>query len=244
MERFRFDLARQANKKPYVIMAALALAKEPRLAERLAKLLEVDRRSSALPDLAGWAHGPWTSLFEVGSPPPAASRGPFSPLLPYPVVDAPKLVAHDRVPTLQKSQSDTARLIAFFLVLPAPARLARPRGAASSPPRPPAELVKRRAFVTSVSGTGNLFTWPGSSGADRHRSCADSVCLGAGERRRVAQRQHLPEPGSRPPRSTPTATSRAFPGRRAAAVTARSCRAAGPGISPTASPASPARSTS
>lgn len=35
LERFRFDLARQANKKPYVIMAALALAKQPRLAERL-----------------------------------------------------------------------------------------------------------------------------------------------------------------------------------------------------------------
>jgi len=40
MERFRFDLARQANKKPYVIMAALALAKEPRLAERLREMME------------------------------------------------------------------------------------------------------------------------------------------------------------------------------------------------------------
>lgn len=39
MERFRFDLARQANKKPFVIMAALALAKEPRLAARLAERL-------------------------------------------------------------------------------------------------------------------------------------------------------------------------------------------------------------
>lgn len=36
MERCRFDLARQANKKLYVIMAAIALAREPRLAERLA----------------------------------------------------------------------------------------------------------------------------------------------------------------------------------------------------------------
>ena len=40
MERFRFDLARQANKKPYVIMAALALAKEPRLAERLREMTQ------------------------------------------------------------------------------------------------------------------------------------------------------------------------------------------------------------
>ena len=40
---------------------------------------------------------------------------------------------------------------------------------------PDAAAVKRRAFVTSVRGTGDLFSWPGSSGAtalDR----ADSVC--------------------------------------------------------------------
>jgi len=40
LERFRFDLARQANKKPYVIMAALALAKKPGLVERLREMTE------------------------------------------------------------------------------------------------------------------------------------------------------------------------------------------------------------
>ena len=40
MERHRFALARQANKKVYVIMAALSLAKEPRLLERLGRLVE------------------------------------------------------------------------------------------------------------------------------------------------------------------------------------------------------------
>ncbi len=38
MERARLDVARQANKKVYVIMAALALAKQPSLGARLAEL--------------------------------------------------------------------------------------------------------------------------------------------------------------------------------------------------------------
>ena len=42
MERYRFDVARQANKKVYVIMALLAGAKEPHLAARLEELLEAD----------------------------------------------------------------------------------------------------------------------------------------------------------------------------------------------------------
>ncbi len=40
MERARIDLARQANKKVYVIMAALAAAKEPELAARLRRALD------------------------------------------------------------------------------------------------------------------------------------------------------------------------------------------------------------
>ena len=39
----------------------------------------------------------------------------------------------------------------------------------------PVSAVTRRAFVTSVSGTGNIATWPGATGAavlDK----ADSVC--------------------------------------------------------------------
>jgi knotted carbamoyltransferase YgeW len=40
MERFRFALARQANHKVYLIMAALAAAKEPELAARLRGFLE------------------------------------------------------------------------------------------------------------------------------------------------------------------------------------------------------------
>lgn len=39
MDRYRFDVARQANKKVYVIMALLAAAKEARLAERLRELV-------------------------------------------------------------------------------------------------------------------------------------------------------------------------------------------------------------
>jgi ornithine carbamoyltransferase len=35
MERYRHELAQQANKKVYVIMAALALAKEPHLKDTL-----------------------------------------------------------------------------------------------------------------------------------------------------------------------------------------------------------------
>ena len=42
MDRYRFDVARQANKKVYVIMALLAGAKEPHLAARLQDLLEAD----------------------------------------------------------------------------------------------------------------------------------------------------------------------------------------------------------
>ncbi len=38
-----------------------------------------------------------------------------------------------------------------------------------------ASAVKRRAFVTSVKGTGDLFSWPGSSGATA-LARADSVC--------------------------------------------------------------------
>jgi ornithine carbamoyltransferase len=38
MERFRMDVAREANKKVYVIMALLAAAKVPDLAARLAGL--------------------------------------------------------------------------------------------------------------------------------------------------------------------------------------------------------------
>jgi ornithine carbamoyltransferase len=37
LERFRFSLAREANKKLYVIMALLAAAKVPNLSERLMK---------------------------------------------------------------------------------------------------------------------------------------------------------------------------------------------------------------
>jgi hypothetical protein len=40
MANFRHAVAREANKKVYVIMALLAGAKEPRLAERLGKLLD------------------------------------------------------------------------------------------------------------------------------------------------------------------------------------------------------------
>ncbi len=40
MERARTDLARQANKKVYVIMAAVAAAKEPELAARLRRALD------------------------------------------------------------------------------------------------------------------------------------------------------------------------------------------------------------
>jgi ornithine carbamoyltransferase len=39
LERFRVDLAREANKKVYVIMAALAAAKEKELGRRLAEMI-------------------------------------------------------------------------------------------------------------------------------------------------------------------------------------------------------------
>ncbi len=39
----------------------------------------------------------------------------------------------------------------------------------------PAEAVKRRAFVTSVSGNGNLASWPGSSGLSALER-GDSIC--------------------------------------------------------------------
>ncbi len=38
MRRFRFDVAREANKKLYVVMALLAAAKEPQLKGRLTAL--------------------------------------------------------------------------------------------------------------------------------------------------------------------------------------------------------------
>ena len=40
MDRARVDLAREAHKKLYVVMALLAAAKERHLAERLAALVE------------------------------------------------------------------------------------------------------------------------------------------------------------------------------------------------------------
>ena len=39
----------------------------------------------------------------------------------------------------------------------------------------PSQAVKRRAFVTSVSGNGNLFTWAGATGLTGIER-ADSVC--------------------------------------------------------------------
>jgi hypothetical protein len=39
----------------------------------------------------------------------------------------------------------------------------------------PAAAVKRRAFVTSISGTGNLSTWPGATGATALER-ADNIC--------------------------------------------------------------------
>ncbi|MEW6744918.1 MAG: knotted carbamoyltransferase YgeW [Planctomycetota bacterium] len=44
MDRFRVDLARQANKKVYAIMAALAAAKQPGLRGRLAALVSENRK--------------------------------------------------------------------------------------------------------------------------------------------------------------------------------------------------------
>jgi ornithine carbamoyltransferase len=38
MREFRFDVAREANKKLYVVMALVAAAKEPRLKGRLTRL--------------------------------------------------------------------------------------------------------------------------------------------------------------------------------------------------------------
>ena len=42
IERYRFEVSREANKKVYVIMALLAAAKEPRLSERLMERLWED----------------------------------------------------------------------------------------------------------------------------------------------------------------------------------------------------------
>lgn len=39
----------------------------------------------------------------------------------------------------------------------------------------PSGAIKRRAFVTSISGTGNLATWPGAVGATAHER-ADAIC--------------------------------------------------------------------
>jgi hypothetical protein len=39
----------------------------------------------------------------------------------------------------------------------------------------PAEAVKRRAFVSSIAGTGNLSTWPGATGSTTLER-ADSIC--------------------------------------------------------------------
>ena len=38
MERYRFEVARQANKKVYIVMALLATAKVPDLARRMEEL--------------------------------------------------------------------------------------------------------------------------------------------------------------------------------------------------------------
>ena len=39
----------------------------------------------------------------------------------------------------------------------------------------PADAVKRRAFVTSVSGTGNLASWP-DAGGQFALAAGDSIC--------------------------------------------------------------------